>query len=61
LVEAEVLKPEGGWLLSKGTFPPEAVCPLSFKALILEQWCRQMRKIALGDKNLNFREPENLA
>jgi asparagine synthase (glutamine-hydrolysing) len=40
LVEAEILKPESGRLLSKGEFPPEAVCPLSFKALVLEQWCR---------------------
>lgn len=43
LVEAGVLKPESGRLLAKGEFPPEAVCPLSFKALVLEQWCRQMR------------------
>lgn len=45
LVETGVLKPESSSLLAKGEFPAEAVCPLSFKALVLEQWCRQMRNI----------------
>jgi asparagine synthase (glutamine-hydrolysing) len=45
LVEKGVLKPESGRRLAKGEFPPDAVCPLSFKALVLEQWCRQMRDI----------------
>ncbi len=42
LVEAGVLKPESGRLLAKGDFPTQAVCPLSFKALVLEQWCRRI-------------------
>ncbi len=42
LVEANVLSRESGLSLSTGEFPVEAVSPLSFKALVLEQWCRQM-------------------
>lgn len=45
LVEAGVLSGAGGVSLSKGEFPGEAITPLSFKALVLEQWCRQMLKI----------------
>jgi asparagine synthase (glutamine-hydrolysing) len=42
LVETGVLKPQAGQQLSAGYFPNEAVTPLSFKALVLELWCRQM-------------------
>ncbi|MGI8882776.1 MAG: asparagine synthase (glutamine-hydrolyzing) [Pyrinomonadaceae bacterium] len=42
LVESGVLSRESGLLLAKGEFPAEATSPLSFKALVLEQWCRQM-------------------
>lgn len=45
LVEANVLSRESGLSLSMGEFPVEAVSPLSFKALVLEQWCRQMLNI----------------
>ena len=45
LVESEVLKRESGSQLANGEFPAEAVSPLSFKALVLEQWCRQMLNI----------------
>jgi asparagine synthase (glutamine-hydrolysing) len=45
LVASGVLKPESGLRLAKGEFPAEAVSPLSFKALVLEQWCRQMLAI----------------
>lgn len=45
LVEAGVLNSDGAIHLSKGEFPPDAVSPLSFKALVLEQWCRQMRSV----------------
>ncbi len=44
LVESGVLKPESGFHLAKGEFPAEAISPLSFKALVLEQWCRQIHK-----------------
>jgi asparagine synthase (glutamine-hydrolysing) len=43
LVESDILSRESGLHLAKGDFPIEAVSPLSFKALVLEQWCRQMR------------------
>jgi asparagine synthase (glutamine-hydrolysing) len=42
LVQANVLSRESGRDLAKGEFPNEAITPISFKALVLEQWCRQM-------------------
>lgn len=45
LVKAGILSREGAADLSKGEFPAGAITPLSFKALVLEQWCRQMLKI----------------
>jgi len=42
LTQAGVLNAEGGARLARGDFPAEATCPLSFKALVLEQWCRRM-------------------
>ena len=45
LVKTEILTPESGLFFSKGEFPESAICPLSFKALVLEQWCRQMENI----------------
>jgi len=45
LVQSDVLSGESGLRLAKGEFPAEAVSPLSFKALVLEQWCRQMLNI----------------
>jgi asparagine synthase (glutamine-hydrolysing) len=45
LVESDVLSRESGLRLAKGKFPVEAGSPLSFKALVLEQWCRQMLNI----------------
>lgn len=45
LVQSNILTKESGTLLAKGNFPAEVVSPLSFKALVLEQWCRQMLEI----------------
>lgn len=45
LVQSGILSSEGGVMLAKGEFPADATNPLSFKALVLEQWCRQMLKI----------------
>jgi asparagine synthase (glutamine-hydrolysing) len=45
LVEEGVLKPESGLSLSKGEFTAHEGNPLSFKALVFEQWCRQMQNI----------------
>ncbi|MEJ7848046.1 MAG: asparagine synthase (glutamine-hydrolyzing) [Pyrinomonadaceae bacterium] len=42
LVQSGVLTRESGVLLAQGEFSAEATTPLSFKALVLEQWCRQM-------------------
>ncbi|RMD60168.1 MAG: asparagine synthetase B, partial [Nitrospirae bacterium] len=40
LVQHNILKPEKAHYLSKGPFPRGAITPLSFKALVLELWCR---------------------
>jgi asparagine synthase (glutamine-hydrolysing) len=37
-----VLSRESGARLAAGEFPAAATSPLSFKALVLEQWCRRM-------------------
>jgi len=41
LVELGVLEPKAARQLAEGRFPLEAIAPLSFKALVLELWCRQ--------------------
>lgn len=45
LVQSGVLTPESGARLAQGAFPEGVTSPLSFKALVLEQWCRQMRSV----------------
>lgn len=45
LVQSGVLTEEAGAVLATGKFPPGAIAPISFKALVLEIWCREMRKI----------------
>ena len=42
LCEHQVLQRECARKLSSGPFPAGAITPLSFKALVLEHWCRQM-------------------
>jgi asparagine synthase (glutamine-hydrolysing) len=42
LVQSGVLTPESADLLARGPFPAGLTSPLSFKALVLEQWCRRM-------------------
>ncbi len=42
LVQSGVLNSEGANLLARGPFPSGLTSPLSFKALVLEQWCRRM-------------------
>lgn len=46
LVQNGILTPEGGRLLAAGPYPPTAIAPISFKALVLELWCRQMLSFA---------------
>jgi len=46
LVQSGVLKAEGADLLARGPFPEGLTSPLSFKALVLEQWCRRMSEEA---------------
>lgn len=41
LVQAGVLRPEGARVLAAGPFTLGAVVPPSFKALVLEMWCRR--------------------
>lgn len=40
LVANDVLSPPGARALAQGPFPAGAIAPLSFKALVLEIWCR---------------------
>lgn len=46
LVQADVLTKEAGAVLAGGVFPQGAIAPISFKALVLEIWCREMKKVA---------------
>lgn len=45
LVQSGVLTEEAGAALASGVFPRGAIAPISFKALVLEIWCREMRKV----------------
>jgi asparagine synthase (glutamine-hydrolysing) len=45
LVKSGILTKEAGFFLSSGPFPHGAIAPISFKALVLEVWCREMIKI----------------
>jgi asparagine synthase (glutamine-hydrolysing) len=45
LVEAGILRAEAARDLATGRFPQGAVAPLSFKALVLEEWCRRMHSV----------------
>jgi asparagine synthase (glutamine-hydrolysing) len=42
LVDSQVLSPKGAKELSQGTFDKFNIVPISFKALVLETWARQM-------------------
>lgn len=44
LVQTGVLTEEAGAILATGKFPIGAIAPISFKALVLEIWCREMQK-----------------
>ncbi|MDN5940325.1 MAG: asparagine synthase (glutamine-hydrolyzing) [Nitrospira sp.] len=46
LVSAGVLRSSSGRNLAKGPYPTDAGAPVSFKALTLELWCRQMAAIS---------------
>jgi asparagine synthase (glutamine-hydrolysing) len=59
LVRAGVLRPEAARALAAGPFPRGAVVPLSFKALVLEYWCRRMKQAAAGmETELRERTPD---
>ncbi|WP_346295507.1 asparagine synthase (glutamine-hydrolyzing) [Rhodopseudomonas sp. P1] len=45
LVQSGVLTEQAGAELSAGPFPRGAIAPISFKALVLEIWCREMTKL----------------
>jgi asparagine synthase (glutamine-hydrolysing) len=42
LVDAGVLTREGARAMAKGTSPPGAIAPMSYKSLVLEVWCRKV-------------------
>ena len=42
LTHSGVLSREAAARLARGPFPTGLTSPLSFKALVLEQWCRRM-------------------
>jgi asparagine synthase (glutamine-hydrolysing) len=42
LVENNILSPAGGRSLAQGEYTEGPGTPLSFKALVLETWCRKM-------------------
>lgn len=46
LRQHEVLNPDCAQSLSTGQVPASAITPLSFKALVLEQWCRRMSEVS---------------
>jgi len=46
LVQSGILTEEAGSVLATGLFPAGAIAPISFKALVLEIWCREMQKVA---------------
>ena len=43
LLQNGVLSERAAQELARGAFPTAAITPLSFKALVLEQWCRQLK------------------
>lgn len=45
LVQSGVLTEEAGATLATGVFPRGAIAPISFKALVLEIWCREMKNV----------------
>jgi len=45
LSQSGVLNPESASALAVGAYPPGAGTPLSFKALVLELWCRGMSEL----------------
>lgn len=49
LFQNGVLTRESAAQLSSGPFPTDSTTPLSFKALVLEQWCQRMRTNATHD------------
>jgi asparagine synthase (glutamine-hydrolysing) len=48
LVQSGVLSGGGGEELSRGYFHEDATFPVSYKALVLETWCRKMMSVENG-------------
>lgn len=51
LAQSGVLTRESAARLARGEFPAGLTSPLSFKALVLEQWCRRMSVVAGGARH----------
>jgi len=45
LVDSGILSPQGASELATGPFPGNVVTPISFKALVLELWCRKFSSL----------------
>lgn len=57
LVQNGVVKHEAAERLARGKFPAGLTSPLSFKALVLEQWCRRMSAESRAARADVSREP----
>jgi len=53
LVKSGILTEEAGATLATGVFPRGAIAPISFKALVLEIWCREMQKCLKRDLDVD--------
>ena len=49
LAQSGVITPTSADRLASGPFPPGLTSPISFKALVLEHWCRRMLAVVDGD------------
>jgi len=52
LKHSEVLSPASADRLADGPFPAGLTSPISFKALVLEHWCRRMSAVADGARSV---------
>jgi asparagine synthase (glutamine-hydrolysing) len=51
LINSGVLNGDSARRLSRGPIPDQSITPISFKALVLEHWCRQMAGVC-SNRNL---------
>jgi asparagine synthase (glutamine-hydrolysing) len=51
LVQAGILTSESALQMSRGLFPRGSVAPISFKAIVLELWCRRMSMLCNNSRD----------